>query len=188
MNIGIDIDGVIADADPVFRSYMSRLFNKPMPKEAVRSFYYEKVFNLTDEQINHFWDVFTKENGWMTLPVIEGAKESIDILSSKNNIYIITARPAIIKDKTVKWLKLHQIKYSKLIFATEFENKYNIVSKNNLLLDYHIEDRLDYAIDFANNKVKVLLFDYPWNQTEKDLPENIMRVYRWSDVLNILQG
>ena len=46
-----------------------------------------------------------------------------------------------------------------------------------------IEDHLDFAYDCASLDIKILLMNMPWNQTKK-LPENIIRVYSWKEIVN----
>jgi uncharacterized HAD superfamily protein len=181
MNIGVDIDGVIADADPVFRQYIHELFGKYLPREKIISYYYEKVFDLTDKQIENLWAIVTERDAWSRFPLVPEARETIEIISKSCGIFLITARPLDTKESTRAWLNQNGIKYSSLIFSKEYKGKHDSLRANNLCLDYHIEDKLENAIEMAENSVKVLLFDYPWNQADV-LPRGIKRISGWSDV------
>jgi len=40
------------------------------------------------------------------------------------------------------------------------------------------------GLSFLGNDIKVLVYDQPWNR--KDLPENIVRVRNWEEIVNIM--
>lgn len=53
--------------------------------------------------------------------------------------------------------------------------------------DILIEDNLKYAQQVAQAGIKVLLFDYPWNQSS-NLNPLIIRVCGWKEALNFINS
>lgn len=178
MNIGIDIDGVIADSDPVYRMFIKKYLGKDLKREEVTSFFYEDCLGISSGEMDKVWDLFNEEQGWNIIEPVEGAVECLNKFSSKNKIFVISSRPAFLENVTRNWLEQYRIKYDKLIL-TDGLPKLDAVK--NLGITHFIEDRLDYAVEMAKNGIKVLLFDYPWNQCDEKQP-NLFRVKNWSDI------
>jgi uncharacterized HAD superfamily protein len=46
-----------------------------------------------------------------------------------------------------------------------------------------IEDNLEYAIELANNGIKVFLLDKPWNQKyNPEIHKSITKIYSWDEI------
>lgn len=177
MIIGIDIDGVIADSEPLYRQTINRLFNLNFKQEDITSYKYEESAGLTDDQMRLVWKTFYREGGWLKIKPIEGAKNFLDKLKrGKHRIVIVTSRPREhIKKETYQWLEKHKVPYSELIFLENHKSKHQAAQLRGHKFDYFIEDYYEYARDFAQRGVKVLLMDYPWNRWGKPHP-NIKRI------------
>ena len=177
MIIGIDIDGVLADSEPLYRQTINRLFNLHLRQKDVTSYKYEDCAGLTDDQMRLFWKTFYREGGWLRIKPIKGAKKFLDKLKKeKHRIVIVTSRPrAYIKKETHYWLKKHGMLHSELIFLENHKSKHQAALMRGHEFDYFIEDYYEYALDLAQRKVRVLLMDYPWNRWRKPHP-NISRI------------
>lgn len=177
MIIGIDIDGVLADSEPLYRKTINRLFNLHLKQEDVTSYKYEECAGLTEDQMHLFWKTFYHEGGWLKIKPVKGAKVLLNKLKKEQHkIVIVTSRPRVhIKKETYHWLKKHGIPYSELIFLENHKSKHQAALLRGHRFDYFIEDYYEYALDLAQRKVKVLLMDYPWNRWEKPHP-NIRRI------------
>ncbi len=187
-NIGIDIDGVIGDSDKTFRKYLNKEFGFNLKRSDITKFMYEDILDVPKSKIKKFWENFTEKKLWLEIPLLQNAKSSIDYLKDKYNVIIITARPEKLKDMTVEWLEKNQIQYDDLIFIDE-QNKESKISKifqKNINLRFHIEDRAEYAVEFAKAEIKVILFDYPWNKNIKGKfdKEYLIRVKNWREALS----
>ncbi|MFA5779555.1 MAG: hypothetical protein WC947_05425 [Elusimicrobiota bacterium] len=178
MNIGTDLDGVIADSDPVYRFFIKKFLGRELKREDVTSFFYEDCLGISVEEMNRVWDFFNEEKGWEKIEPVAGAIECLNKFASKNKIFVVSSRPVFLEKVTKDWLDKYKVNYDKLIL-TDGQPKLNVIK--NLNITHFIEDRLDYAQDMAKAGIKVLLFDYPWNQhSEKQL--NLFRVENWGDI------
>ena len=192
MNIykpAIGIDGVLGDSDKIFRKYINKYFGFNLKRKDVTHFFYERVLGIPQKKMSEFWKHFTDTKKWLEIPLLTGAKTSIDYLKEKYQIIIITARPENVKELTLEWLQKNKIFYDKIFFIQEKrgENKLRKIFSNCISLKCFIEDRLDIAIEFIKENIRVLLFDYPWNQTKKKInKELLIRVRGWQEVLSYL--
>jgi uncharacterized HAD superfamily protein len=185
MIIGVDIDGVIAEADKQFRKHMKKMFKRDFPRKKVRSFRYEDNFDFTEYEFKALLRLFSDKNLWLNMSLIKGAKEALKILKKNNKIIIATSRPLHTKQITKKWLKSKGIEYDALHFT--LDQKHLLPETLNLDFDYFIEDHPDFSLNLAKAGISVLLFSYPWNQQMKDHPK-IKRVADWHQALSIIAG
>ena len=119
MNIGIDIDGVIADIEPYVFEYGSKLlYDKGRSLENIDKEKYEtyQIFNWDRDDEHEFWDKYMLDY-YTNAPTRIFASEVIRKLKEEgHNIYIITARGisekdiySYLKDMKRKWLKENDI-------------------------------------------------------------------------------
>ena len=129
-SIIIDLDGTLADCN-------HRLHFIEQPKKDWKSF-----FNHCNED-----------------SVIEPVRELINMLKTKYMIIILTARPDISKEATVKWLDDNNIEYDALFMRGKNDYRKSPVVKRDLIEEmkchdyipvYAIEDR-DDCIDMFNS-------------------------------------
>ncbi len=187
-NISIDIDGVIGDSDKIFRKYLNKEFGFNLKRKDITRFMYEDILNIPKSKIKKFWKNFTEKKLWMEIPLLPGVKTSIDYLKEKYNIIILTARPKEISDITIEWLKKNEIFYNELLCIDENnkESKLSKIFQQNIDLRFHIEDRVEYALEFVKSEIKVILFDYPWNRKikKKYNGDYLIRVKNWRETLS----
>lgn len=83
------------------------------------------------------------------------------------------------------WLNKYNIKFNSFQFCDEVRSPEDkLLACKKLNVDAMIEDKSDVALNLANNGVKVILIDAPYN---KDINhENIVRVSNWSEVKDTL--
>ena len=129
-SIIVDLDGTLADCN-------HRLHFIEQPKKDWKSF-----FNHCNED-----------------SVIEPVRELINMLKTKYMIIILTARPDISKEATVKWLDDNNIEYDALFMRGKNDYRNSPVVKSDLIEEmkchdyipiYAIEDR-DDCIDMFNS-------------------------------------
>lgn len=178
MNIGVDLDGIIADVDPVFRFYIKKLLDREVPQQEIISYQYEDCLGLTKEQMKKLWDLFINGNGWEKIPIIEGAIPSLKKLSQQHQLFIITSRPVEFEAVTQKWLMDNNVPHTKLIM-TGGKSKARVAQQ--LAITHFIEDRLEFALELAREGIEVFLFDYPWNQTDEKY-SRLHRISGWEEI------
>jgi uncharacterized HAD superfamily protein len=118
----------------------------------------------------------------------EEAMESIKKLAERFTLVIVTSRDGIIEETTRNWLDKH---FPQLFHDAHFTGLYSLdggakskagVAKE-IKADYMIDDSFDHISQAAEHGIKGLLFgEYPWNNYQ-ELPNNVVRVKDWHEVL-----
>ncbi|MCF7871860.1 hypothetical protein K9L97_02395 [Candidatus Woesearchaeota archaeon] len=185
MRIGIDIDEVLADLIPQVLIYFNKKENTNHEKENIKKFDLSHLWKTTkNDTIQKIYEFYQSKEFEQTKPVKDSQK-IIKKLTKKHELYAITARPELTKEKTVNWIKKHhpnmfkEIHFSNDLVQTTKKNKTQICKS--LKIQVMIEDNLNYAKKIAKTGTKILLLNQPWNQTKK-LPENIVRVKNWKEI------
>jgi len=185
MYIGVDIDGVIADADTLFRRRMREVFKRDFPRSKVKCFKYEECFKFSEHEFKILCSLFLDEDLWMAMKPIKGAQTALNTLSKKNKIIIATSRPPEVKDVTVKWLKKYRIPYDEIYFT--LDEKHLLPKVLKYPFDYFLEDHPYFASKLADLGIRVLLFSYPWNEKVREHLK-ITRISGWKEVLDIIKN
>ena len=191
MNIGVDVDGVLADLGRFMREtgapYFKRKFGLGIVDPAQE--HAEQMFGCTRKQREKFWwdcglDYLRNE------PRMDGCQEVMRrFIDAGHNVVIITSRalttehgpiPALLRHFLRSWLKRNEIAYSKIVFCGEDDPA---AEKRAACLANSIDVMID---DNANNLLAVrditraVCFSAPWNKTLND--ESIVRINGWSEV------
>lgn len=185
MNIGIDIDNVIASFDNALLKeslkYDKKLRNTGIINENA-DYIKRGMFDWTNEESEKFY----KENIEriaINLKPIHRASEIIKKLKKDGNkIYIITGREngdyTNPTEMTKNWLEKYNIEYDKLIFTDAYDTHAKTVEciKNNI--DVMIEDTKRICEDLNNNNVKVYQMQTRFNKKV----QGVQRVSSWSEI------
>ena len=186
MKIGIDLDEITANLLDQFHKFYHKKTGKLFHKKDIKTSNWGESWGIFDKKeqfkiIKEFHD----SDFYDEIEPIERAIESINHLIDNNEIYIITSRPTIFKEKTEGWIKKHlqnlpiNIIYTKDFFNEKGKSKSDIC--NRLGIKIIIEDDKDYALDCANSNIRVILFDKPWNQDCHH--KNLHRVNNWDEAV-----
>lgn len=189
MKIGIDIDEVIVE---FVKGYIRILENKGIKAEYEKTFSCNlwESYSISKEQALEIAEEYYKSEYFNNIEFIEGAKESIETLGKYHEIYFITSRPISLKEKTEEFIEKHFPNSSIiLIFSGDLhkangKSKAEICRENNIQV--LIEDSFDYALESANNGIKVILLEKPWNKNSLE-NEKILRVKNWEEILSNLK-
>lgn len=179
LNICIDIDGTITD--PYYWLKMSNAyFNKNISKDQITEYQSYKVMGVTQEEYLNFYEkykykIHTEEK------IREDAKIFLPKIKDMHNIYFVTARDKSLRILTLSYLKRNDIPFDKT-FLLGSHHKVEMAKKLNC--NIFIEDSLDNALELSENGFKVLLVDTNYNR--KPLKQNIIRVYNWIEINDII--
>ncbi len=191
LRIGIDIDDVVVEYLKSFLDYVEKKEGKKFLYEEIFDYSFQDILGVSREEIWNLVKGHESDEIIINLDLIENSKESIELLNNVHKIFFITSRNTKIKNTTLLFFEKHFPNHNfKILFSGENWDNGNR-SKQEICKDYgieiFIEDNLDYALDCATNGIKVFLIDKPWNQKE-NLPENIIRVKDWKDILVKIEG
>lgn len=179
LNICIDIDGTITDAY-FWLDNANKYFNKNVTVDQVTEYYIHKVMNIDRLAYEEFYEknkfkIHSKQEPR------EDVKVALNKLSILNNIYLVTARDKSLTMLTRSYLKKNELYYDELFILG---SHYKVEKAKELNCSIFIEDSYDNAMQLSEAGFKVLLMDTNYNR--KKLNENIMRVYNWKEIYDII--
>lgn len=194
MKIGVDCDGVLTDLSAYIFDRGRRYFRHDERNTGVYNV--SGIFQCSKKEETRFWlrYFFPYCKNWPPRP---GAVETINRLHDEGHkLYEITARMFVTRRDPLGW-------YSRRVFTGWmahhgfcFDNIYFCAEKRTAAeklagcrqyaVDLMIDDKPDVALHLAENGVRVLLFDAPYNQGVQH--EDIIRVYSWEDIERIINA
>ena len=185
MNIGLDLDEVLASLTDEVLKYHNQRFNTNFKRNHMKGYELEILWNKKREEVDKILFEFFKTPEFKNLKPVEGAQKGTKVLSKYHTLFVITSRPEILMKETKAWINkffAHQIK--EVHFAGEWTNK-GRQSKaeicKNLKVKIMIEDSLRYASACAKEGITTFLLDYPWNQSQE--MKGVHRVSSWNTIL-----
>lgn len=187
MKIGVDFDDVLLDCNTSLALFHNSRYGTSYEREDVRSWYLEHTWGCTQQEVvARVKEWYGSQEHAESRPVA-GAIAAVGELARSHELYVITSRPANVKDLTQVWLDRHfPDQFGQLHFTSHFEpgagSKAEVCRK--LGISLLVEDSLLHARDVAASGATVLLLDCPWNQ--EAVPDNIIRIFTWDDVLNFI--
>lgn len=199
MNIGIDIDGVIANFTDSYAPLLTAETGIIFPKassEWPTEWYWDRaamkaagISADTAEAIEgKIWEGIRNSAFWGQLAPLPNAKltlrTALDMRYAGHNIYFITARPGnFSKLLTEAWLKEHGFEYIPTVLITADKGPI----ARGLALDVFIDDRPENCSEVweASHKTRVFLVDAPYNRDYEH--EGVERVGSALEALNLLQ-
>ncbi len=192
MNIGIDLDDVLANTLPSLVDYHNKTHKTSLTKDDYHSFRLWEVWGCTEEEaIKKVYDFF-KTPYFKKIKPLPDSQKAINLLKEKNELYIITSRSKMISKETKIWIEKYFPGAFKEIFFTDTWDK-SCLNKdkdevcNLLKVDIFIDDSLENALACFNEKRKVFLFESPSNKNKK-VKKEIYRVKSWEEILEILNS
>lgn len=193
--IGCDCDGVLTD----LYTHNVRAGREIFQREPVdlNAYGVDEVYDISDipvvlryaKAVGIFRRYCQKE------PPREGALRVINELSGNGyDFHLITARMFadyrgilryLSRSWLTGWLKSREFNFSSVQICSEKQSpRDKLLACRKLGVDAMIEDRPDNVMYLAENGIRVLMFDAPYN---KDIShENVTRVHDWKEVKEIL--
>ncbi len=116
MRLGIDLDGVVAD----FNEGWMRRYNEQHGTELTPDLvdHWNAMISLTHfEDVGEFWEwarEWPHPRLFRDLPVVKGAKDSLDRLSRDHDIVIITTKPPWANHDTFAWIADNELPTSEV--------------------------------------------------------------------------
>lgn len=192
MVIATDADGVLTDMSGFNFVYGERFFgHAPTDPSGYTT---AEIFGESKRReflfgLRHFYDYCSR------LSPRENAVEVCGKLcSGGNELYVITARKfstqhtplgALSRRLFRKWVEKNDFRFNDIFYCSEVGTPpQKLGFCRRISADIMIEDNGDTALYLAENGIKVLLFDAPYNQDISH--ENIVRIFSWNDIFAVL--
>ena len=187
---------VALDMDEVLCSLISPILNNKkisLKYEEITNYNLWEIMNLTkNEAIKLFIDLISEDfskNHKILTPLDYTVDTIKKIKERADKVYIVTARPELLKDQTYSWVNKYlpnlvdDIVFTNKSVDLQFWNKANILKY--LGINLFVDDNLDNARWAMNIGVeKVFLPNKPWNQGENF--ENIVRINSFNEILDYI--
>ena len=189
MNIGVDIDGVLAKVHEWCLEHVTAYFAKRGKSIVdINSYSTAGMFGVSKAEADKYWDDAIWDYAVDVQPM-ERASETLTKLRLEGHKVIInTAR--WLSERTdekgermraivIDWLAKHNIPYDDIAFKGEGKD---FVAKQ-FNLDIHIDDA-PHEIELLTPHLPVIIFDAPYNQSCN--PPNTYRARNWEEVYKLL--
>lgn len=185
MKICVDIDNTICDSNAVFIDIIKKVTDGRVNFEYddITEYGHENCQDkdgnkLKDDEWPKIHDMYSDPDVVKNFEPYDDVDVFLTMLAEHFEIYIVTARKAISKEETQKWLDQFQIPYKELLYA-DHARKHDL----GINFDVSVEDCLEQAENFAEAGCDSYLIAHPWNETDD---ENITRVQDWQELAEIL--
>lgn len=179
LHIGIDLDNTILDATSSHLHYYNKVSGLSLTPNDVNDFYLYRMYGWNNEERDEIYLTYGHDIHWNSSPY-QMAKENLEILYAKDKITIITARPVVFQEVTIKWLEYHGISYHDIKFT---ENK--LLECQRMNIDILIDDGPHYAEEFALANKYVILYEQPYNRHIRK--KNVYHASNWIEVINHIE-
>jgi len=189
--VGLDVDEIIVEFTKKYLDFFNFKYSKNFQFKDIFSYNLWAPLGITKEEVFKLADELYDSNFFDNPEFVEGAKEGIKDISKNCELFIITSRPEHIKERTATFFKKNfpdidlKIMHSNNLLESEGKSKSDICHEMGVSLI--VEDGEKHALECAENGIKVLLFDKPWNKNCKN-HENIIRVKNWNEILERLRS
>ena len=186
MRIGVDLDDTLASCIEYFIDFYNHKYGTEFIIDDLKVYEFWETFGCSKESMMDDFAEFYAHPVLDKLTPVEGSVQATERLKQEHDLYVITARPSYMGDKTKKWIESNYGTCFKDIICTDqvFE-KDNARKKSDVCNDLGaklmIEDSVSHAHDCVSEDIDVFLMDMPWNQSYKS-DDRIIKVYSWDDI------
>lgn len=194
MNLGFDLDEVISHTATMSINHVNDIFECNLDINVFNEYWFDKNKYSDDPEIQKAavecleWTI----NDEKMMMSIEPVEDSIRVLNlfrkMGHKIFILTKRPDILKESTVKWLQQNRIPYDKLAL-TNGEGKDFWARR--WKLDCFVDDLEENLYSMYNGKMRwrkgLMLMTRPWNENSYIDSSKFIRVNNWNDILQQIQ-
>ncbi len=189
MNIGVDMDEVLAELLEAYLKYHNHNYDTKVQKKDMFSYSFEEVLGGTHQENKQRILDFFKSDFFHKIKPVSGSLKAIPVLAQNHQLSIITARPHIIRLQTEEWLQQH---FPDCFHSINLTNQWHGEGTKHLKskvgrehkIEMMIDDSLNHVQDCASQGIYTLLadFQYPWNKSVT-LPKNSKRVHSWKEIV-----
>jgi uncharacterized HAD superfamily protein len=185
--IAIDIDDVLADLSHPLVAFHNETYGTRFRREDHMDYNLESVWGGTARESYDKVMRFFASPYFAEVRPVPGAVDGVRVLRDLgHDLVVITSRPEGIMKKTAGWIEAFFPRaFNDILCATHYYNRdYNKKSGlcTRLGVELILDDCLEIALECAQEGIRVLLYNAPWNQVSS-LPEGITRVFSWDEIV-----
>ena len=190
LRIGVDVDDVLAESLPGYLDAFRRYFGHEVKVEDAMWEISRRYPDIPARAWSGFYAELEATDFLATRPVYPEAVAGVRTLAGRGHrLVVVTGRLTMHRDHTRRLLQGAGIAelFEDLVHRdgeAAVDYKPRIVREKRLQL--LIEDELHVALAAAKVPVPVFLLNRPWNQG--DLPQNVMRVGGWDQLLPLVEA
>lgn len=190
MKIAVDIDEVLGNFLSQVIAFHNDAYGTDLKLEKFSSYRFWETWGGTREQAIDKIYKFKETPYFAGIRPLPGAQSAIARLKTSHELNVVTSRQNEFKEVTYAWLERYfPDSFPEVYFTNHYAYTHSSVSKaeicNRIGAGMLIEDSLDHARECSASGIRVILFDYPWNQAD-DLPAEIRRVAGWPEALKVI--
>ncbi len=177
-HIAIDLDNTLLNTSKASISQFNKLTGIDLFPTDENHYRYYEFYGWNEEMYEVAYEQIGNEIHWQSDPY-PYAVEVVKKLFRTYQLTILTARPDLFYDVTLKWLQFHDIPFHDIVFERE---KFRICESLNI--DMLIDDAPHYAMEFSSKGKRFMIMDQPYN---RNINHNLIhRVTEWKEVIGIL--
>jgi len=162
-NIGIDLDGVIADLYKPVLPLLGEMCGVDIKNTPVESLQgnWEKEFNLSQDKIRSVFIEAGKRGMYRDCPVYDNTRSHLVNISRQYNIFYVTVRDFYhqIKKDTFYWLDKNKLPYFRVVFS---RSKHKIAEREDF--QFFVDDDAEICNRVSKTNTPTWLFRRPWNR------------------------
>nr|BAK03118.1 predicted protein [Hordeum vulgare subsp. vulgare] len=193
MVVAVDVDEVLGSFLAALNRFIAERYawNHSVSEYHVYEFF--RIWNCSREKANllvhEFFTTHYFKDGIHPIP---GARDALQNLSSFCSLSVVTSRQDVIKNHTLEWIeKFYPGLFEQIHFGNHFALEGQSRSKSEICRSFGaqvlIDDNPRYALECAEDGMRVLLFDYdntyPWSKTGVDQSHPLVtKVHNWQEV------
>jgi len=194
MNIGFDLDGVIAQTSEMLIEALNTKFGSTLPVDTFKNYKLEDNVYSEDKEVNKQAIIYlqrmivTNKRLKSIIPYPDSVITINKLKKMGHKIFIITSRPLKFKELTAVWLRQHGIPFDDFVLTGGY-TKGDYAKKFNL--DCFVDDLQDNLYDMYMSKHRwkkgLLLMTQPWNEDIILDTSKYIRVHGWGDIFRCTQ-
>jgi len=180
LRIGVDLDGVLAEAMIVWCELYNERYGRSLSLEDIRAWDVWKLVKIQRDEffriLDHAW------SHWERIPPTEeDVGQHVGLLRELGTVDVVTGRSARTVASAKQWLEAHSIPYDSFV-RTE-----STVAKIRLNYDVFVDDSPRLMDLIASRSIALgILYTRPWNRDTR-IPSVVRRVTRWAEVPSIVR-
>ncbi|XP_062228325.1 uncharacterized protein LOC133926408 [Phragmites australis] len=193
MVVAVDVDEVLGSFLAALNKFIADRYSWNHSVSEYHVYEFFKIWNCSRDRANFLvHEFFTTHYFQDGIHPIPGARDALQNLSSFCSLSVVTSRQDAIRNHTLQWIeKYYPGLFEQIHFGNHFALEGQSRPKSEICRSFGaqvlIDDNPRYALECAEDGMRVLLFDYdnsyPWCKTGVDQSHPLVtKVHNWDEV------